>query len=88
MDHVKNGLAGGSSAAVAVALLNPLDTIKTRWQTRPQGTAVGSMHELGVQIVRAEGGLVRAMWLPGLVANASSILISTSTRMGLYPLFR
>jgi len=87
MDHLKNGLAGGSSAAVAVALLNPLDTIKTRWQTRP-GTAVGSMHELGVQIVRSEGGFVRAMWLPGLVANASSILISTSTRMGLYPLFR
>ena len=88
MDHVKNGLAGGSSAAVAVALLNPLDTIKTRWQTRPQGTACGSMHELGAQIVRAEGGFVRAMWMPGLLANASSILISTSTRMGLYPIFR
>ena len=34
MDAVMNGLAGGSSAAVAVALLNPLDTLKTRWQTR------------------------------------------------------
>eukprot|EP00802_Teleaulax_amphioxeia_P020727 Tamp_21026.p1 GENE.Tamp_21026~~Tamp_21026.p1 ORF type:complete len:299 (-),score=46.46 Tamp_21026:269-1036(-) len=46
------------------------------------------MHELGAQIVRAEGGFVRAMWMPGLLANASSILISTSTRMGLYPIFR
>lgn len=88
MDNVKNGLAGGSSAAVAVALLNPLDTLKTRWQTRPQTTSWSNMNEFGRQIVKTEGGFVRAMWMPGLLANSTSILVSTSTRMGLYPLFR
>eukprot|EP00277_Geminigera_cryophila_P024654 CAMPEP_0179489156 /NCGR_PEP_ID=MMETSP0799-20121207/64603_1 /TAXON_ID=46947 /ORGANISM="Geminigera cryophila, Strain CCMP2564" /LENGTH=59 /DNA_ID=CAMNT_0021304919 /DNA_START=42 /DNA_END=217 /DNA_ORIENTATION=- len=56
LDNVKNGLAGGSSAAIAVALLNPLDTLKTRWQTRPKNSTCSNMHELGRQIVQNEGG--------------------------------
>lgn len=88
MDNLKNGLAGGSSAAVAVALLNPLDTLKTRWQTKPQSASFNNMNDFGRQIIRTEGGFVKAMWMPGLLANSTSILVSTSTRMGLYPLFR
>ena len=88
MDNLKNGLAGGSSAAVAVALLNPLDTLKTRWQTKPQSASFNNMNEFGRQIIRTEGGFIKAMWMPGLLANSTSILVSTSTRMGLYPLFR
>ena len=46
------------------------------------------MTELGRLMAKSEGGFVRSMWMPGLFANSTSILISTSTRMGIYPVVR
>ena len=96
MDRVKNGLAGGSSAALCVTIFNPLDTLKVRWQMLPAGEQArmgNSPRTMFLNIVRNASadpreGLLRGLWTPGVLANGCSILISTSVRMGLYPIFR
>jgi len=85
-EKIQNGLAGGSCACVAVGVFNSLDTLKIRWQVTPQST-YANIIAFSKDVIKTEG-FVRGLWTPGLIANSSSILISSSTRMGLYPVFR
>lgn len=81
-----NGIAGGSCASLAVGIFNPLDCLKIRWQVTPKD-AYANILEFSKDVIRREG-LFRGLWFPGCVANSSSILMSSTTRMGLYPVFR
>eukprot|EP00937_MAST-01D_sp_MAST-1D-sp2_P007864 g7864.t1 len=75
----------GSSA---VALFNPLDCLRVRWQTLPaEGVRGTSLAGFGARIV-AEEGLWRGLWAPGLFANSLGIGCSTGLRLGLYPTVR
>ena len=77
-----NVLCGGGTTALVVALMNPLDVLRIRFQTRL--TKVGALqfaaeqwHQHGVRL-----------WLPGLGVNAMSVAVSSGLRIGTYPAIR
>ena len=77
-----------------VALFNPLDTLKVRWQTHPQSTVANTAKEgrvtlasFAAEILKQEGWW-RGLQRPGMFSNALSMGMASTTRMGLYPLFR
>lgn len=76
------------SAGLAVGLLNPMDCLRIRWQvTDSTRTAKQSLMGFARAIVTREG-LWHGLWRPGLIANASSIALSSALRMGVYPTLR
>ena len=86
-----NFAASCITGSTAVALFNPPDCLRVRWQTLPvaemAGTHGGSLLGFGRSVVAAEG-LWRGLWAPGLCANAIGIGCSTGLRLGLYPAIR
>jgi hypothetical protein len=77
--------ASGAAGGLAVALLNPLDTLKVRYQVTEGTTA--SLSSFARSVVSSEG-LVRGLWAPGVVPNALGIGISSMGRVGCYPFVR
>lgn len=78
--------AGAVAGACQIALFNPLDCLRVRWQVAAPGTAP-SASEFALAIVRTEGwwaGLHR----PGLLVNCAAISTSQGLRFGLYPAAR
>jgi len=83
-----NFVASCVTGSSAVALFNPLDCLRVRWQTLPEATvASNSLLGFGRKVVAAEG-LWRGLWAPGLFANTLGIGCSTGLRLGLYPAIR
>ena len=76
--------AAGFAGGLSVAIMNPLDTLKVRYQvaTEPRG-----MRGFAGQILRREG-LWRGLWLPGVNANFWGIGVSSVGRVGCYPYVR
>ncbi|KAJ1461781.1 mitochondrial carrier domain-containing protein [Pelagophyceae sp. CCMP2097] len=64
--------------------MNPLDTLKVRYQVATTQEPLGAFAR---QLVRSEG-LVAGLWAPGLAANALGIGISSMGRVGIYPFIR
>lgn len=77
-------LASGAAGGIAVAVMNPLDTLKVRYQV---STEASGMQAFAKSIVSREG-LVRGLWSPGIVANSLGIAISSMGRVGAYPYVR
>eukprot|EP00630_Chrysocystis_fragilis_P000402 CAMPEP_0197387708 /NCGR_PEP_ID=MMETSP1165-20131217/682_1 /TAXON_ID=284809 /ORGANISM="Chrysocystis fragilis, Strain CCMP3189" /LENGTH=345 /DNA_ID=CAMNT_0042913041 /DNA_START=28 /DNA_END=1062 /DNA_ORIENTATION=- len=77
---VSSGLSGG----LACAALNPLDTLKVRYQVSP---GAQGMRAFAGEIIRREG-LVGGLWAPGILANSVGIGISSMGRVGAYPYVR
>ena len=69
-----------------VALLNPLDCLRVRWQMETASN-FRSMWALGAHVVQTEGLWV-GLWRPALLTNASSIAVSGGLRLGFYPIVR
>ncbi|CAD7934780.1 unnamed protein product [Amoebophrya sp. A25] len=99
-DFLQNSAAAGVSVASTVALFNPLDTLKVRWQVTGSAVASSSsvaavsskiapttMLSFAQQILKQEG-FWRGLHRPGLVPNAGAMGLASATRMGLYPYFR
>jgi len=82
-----NILAGSMCTAFSVALWNPLDTIRIRWQVAPPASMGSGIVGFSREIVRSEG-LVRGLWIPGCGAHASAVAISSGVRLGFYPTLR
>ena len=76
--------AAGFAGGLSVAIMNPLDTLKVRYQV---STEPGGMRGFAGQIVRQEG-LWRGLWVPGVGANFGAICISSVGRVGCYPYVR
>lgn len=78
--------AGALAGACQIALFNPLDCLRVRWQVAAPGNAA-SASAFALDIVRTEGwwtGLHR----PGLLVNCAAIFTSQGLRFGLYPAAR
>ena len=72
------------TGATVIAITNPLDCLKQRWQvSQASGSILGFTRDL----IRAEG-LFRGLWLPGMFTNCMACTISVGTRIGLYPQLR
>ena len=76
--------AAGFAGGLSVAIMNPLDTLKVRYQV---ATEPGGMRSFAGQILRREG-LWRGLWLPGVNANFWGIGVSSVGRVGCYPYVR
>ena len=76
--------AAGFAGGLSVAIMNPLDTLKVRYQV---ATEPGGMRSFAGQIIRQEG-LWRGLWLPGVNANFWGIGVSSVGRVGCYPYVR
>lgn len=81
--------AAGAMTATSV-VFNPFDVVKTKLQTQNQLSrdASGRLYEGAwhcVKRVRAEDGVFRGLWLPGLAASVVRDIANGAIRMGLYP---
>lgn len=85
----RNIIAAASTTAFCVSLLNPLDVLRIKWQTRPpaNGSPPGesSLWRFAAKITREGGGIINALYRPGLGVNAASVACSSGLRLGLYP---
>lgn len=75
-----------AQGAAVIALTNPLDCLKQRWQVEPPG-GKRSLGAFALSIIRDEG-LVRGLWAPGIALNMCACTISVGTRLGMYPMVR
>lgn len=82
---VRNILAASSTTAFCVAVMNPIDVLRIRWQTKPAALSHLSMSEFVAQQTSGPGFL-RRIYLPGVGVNAASVATSSGLRLGLYPL--
>ena len=65
-----NVVASSTCIAAAVIVFNPLDCLRVRWQVEPRGGAP-SLLAFAQRTIRTEG-LVKGLWQPGLMANATA----------------
>jgi hypothetical protein len=96
-DLLTNMGASGVVGASCVGLLNPLDTMRIRFQvsgnsSSKQACSSNSSNSSSLlaftrDIARRQG-VWRGLWRPGLGANMTSICFSTGFRLGLYPTLR
>lgn len=80
-------LSGGSSNAIASAILNPMDVAKTRMQTMSSsasGPHASQIHlsEVLRSIYRREG--IVGVWRPGLSASMAREMLYSGPRAGFY----
>lgn len=79
--------AMGASSGLSMAFLNPLDTLRLRWQVASTSSAGAGLFPFGRRIVALEGafrGLVR----PGLGANVLSVGACNALKYAAYPIIR
>jgi hypothetical protein len=85
-DLALNMAASGIVGSSCVGLLNPLDTVRIRFQSSTT-TLPGGIRAFARNIILKEG-VWRGLWLPGLGANMTAICLSTGFRLGMYPTIR
>ena len=83
----RNANIGASclTGSAVIALTNPLDCLKSRYQVAPQSG--GGVAAFARALVSGDG-LWRGLWRPGLATNVCACTISVGTRIGLYPTLR
>ena len=80
-----NVVASCATGASVIAITNPLDCLKQRWQL--SSTSSQKFPAFVSEILRTEG-LFRGLWLHGLATNCLACTLSVGCRMGLYPILR
>jgi hypothetical protein len=79
-----NVVASCITGATVIAITNPLDCLKQRWQLNRSPQTFPSFVS---DILRSEG-LLRGLWQHGLATNCLACTISVGCRIGLYPMLR
>jgi hypothetical protein len=79
-----NVVASCVTGAAVIAITNPLDCLKQRWQLNRSPHSFPSFVS---DILRCEG-LIRGLWVHGLATNCLACTISVGCRIGLYPVLR
>ena len=85
-----NILASCWTGAVVIALTNPLDCLKQRWQVAQMATepnSSSSMRSFTTRLLQTQGLWV-GLWKPGLITNCAACTVTVGTRLGLYPHLR
>ena len=83
---LRNILAASTTTAICVSLLNPLDVLRIKWQTKPVSNDQQSMGKFIKDIIYKENrGIFNNLYRPGLGVNAASVACSSGIRLGLYP---
>jgi len=82
-----NVLAGSMCTATSVAITNPLDTLRIRWQIATKENAGKRIYNFGTRIIQKEG-LFKGLWFPGCLAHMGAVSISSGIRLGFYPTIR
>ena len=73
---------------VTCAAMNPLDTLKVRWQSASADiSSATTLSSFGRRILTEEG-LLRGLWAPGLTANVAFLTSMGTIKMGIYPIVR
>jgi hypothetical protein len=80
----RNIAASCVTGATVIAITNPLDCLKQRWQISHSSQRFPSF----VRDILQREGLLRGLWLHGLATNCLACSLSVGCRMGLYPLLR
>jgi hypothetical protein len=79
-----NIVASCVTGATVIAITNPLDCLKQRWQLIRSPQTFPSFVS---DILRSEG-LLRGLWRHGLATNCLACTVSVGCRIGLYPMLR
>lgn len=79
-----NVLAASSCIGVAVAVFNPLDCWRIRWQVQSEYTSM----PLHLRSILRNEGLLRGLWLPGIGSNMVGAAVSRGIGLGCYPAIR
>jgi hypothetical protein len=79
-----NVVASCITGASVIAITNPLDCLKQRWQLSRTSQKFPAFVS---EILRTEG-LFCGLWLHGLATNCLACTLSVGCRMGLYPILR
>lgn len=77
--------ASAFTGSAVIAITNPLDCLKQRWQIAPTQSHAGLL-SFTRGILRQEG--LAGLWLPGLTTNVIACTYSVGVRLGLYPILR
>ena len=82
-------LASSTCAGFVVALFNPLDCLRIRWQIASADVQVKSLGQTryALQVVSREG-LVKGLWAPGVGSNAAACFLARGIGLGAYPSLR
>lgn len=80
-----NLAASSATGVTIIAVTNPMDTLKCRWQVDPIGQR--GLYEMLRKIVCAEG-LWTGLWRPGLTPNMLAMGCAIGCRNGFYPVVR
>lgn len=73
------------TGSAVIALTNPLDCLKSRFQVANPSS--GGVLAFGGALIRKDG-VWASLWRPGLATNMCACTISVGTRIGLYPSLR
>ena len=81
-------MASGIAGGIGILALNPLDTLRVRWQVASGDVCEAkTMRRFTQQIIEREG-LWRGLWSPALGANFGAVFVCNSLRFSCYPLTR
>ena len=83
MDIYKNIIASSSCVALSVAIFNPLDCLRIRWQVSKNSNFNNYLNN----IIKNEG-IINGLWKPGFSSNVIASGISRGIGIGLYPYIR
>lgn len=87
-DLARNLVASSSTGAIVMAITNPLDTLKARWQVLPTGQPGPSSTSSLAKLIISEEGFVRGLWGPALGTNMLACSLAVGARLGFYPHIR
>ena len=89
-DLARNLVASSSTGAIVMAVTNPLDTLKARWQVVPTPGQAGGPRSTSAlaRIIVREEGFVRGLWAPALGTNMLACSLGVGARLGFYPFIR
>ena len=88
VDFAHNLFASAVSGAAGMAMFNPLDCLRVRWQVaRADAARARTAWRFAAEIARREG-LVAGLWRPGLALNTAGVALCNGVRFAAYPVIR
>lgn len=83
---IRNTMAASTSTAICVGIMNPLDTLRVRWQIlgiHGGDASKVTIFEFGKGILKNEG-LIHGFYRPGVFSNMAAVAVSSGLRLGVY----
>ena len=87
LGEAANLIASCWTGAAVIALTNPLDCLKQKWQVA-QGLGEETSMATFTRDLLHRQGLWRGLWRPGMITNTAACTVTAGTRLGIYPRLR